>query len=462
MDNLIIRLILDAGQFASELDKEEAKIRELDAMSLRDKTVNVDVQDAEAKAELAEIARAESKTVRVDLDDARARARIEEDARDRDTTVRVRVDDAEARARLAEDTKPEEKRVRLNIEGGEGGGLGIGALLSALPMLSPLVATATAGVMGLASAFASATAGVGGFAVVAVPTLKDVFQGTEAVQKAQEAYNNAVTNKQRQEALQKEKEAWASMDAEEQRAARSLMDFQQFFRQFRQSFETPVINAFVNGLQMLRQLLIDMRPVIQNATEAFTELEGEAGRALGSPYWQQFFGFLGSTAKPMLLDFGQAIGNLIKGFTGLLMAFQPLSTGMAQGLLTLTQRFAAWATTLQSSQGFQQFVAYVRANGPLVVQLIGQLATIATQLLSAWAPVGHQLLEAAVSLGQMVSGLLKANPALGTMLGYLVSGIGMFKLFGGAISPIVSGIESLSGVLKLIGSGFEVLSGLVS
>lgn len=81
MDNLIIRLILDAGQFASELDKEEAKIRELDAMSLRDKTVSVDVQDAEAKAELTEIARAESKTVRVDLDDTRARARLDEDVR---------------------------------------------------------------------------------------------------------------------------------------------------------------------------------------------------------------------------------------------------------------------------------------------------------------------------------------------------------------------------------------------
>ncbi|GMA49316.1 hypothetical protein GCM10025857_06730 [Alicyclobacillus contaminans] len=386
--SLVIRLILNAAQFAAELDKEEARLDELDAKKLGDKVIT------------------------------------------------VRIDDAEARAELARDTETEEKQIRVRTEEtGGGGGFGIGALLTALPALSPLLATATAGAMGLASAFTAAVAGAGGLAAVAVPTIHDVITATQQGQKGLQG-----------------------LDAQERQAAQSLLQFEMFWKGFTQSFQSPVLNMFTNGLKMLQQLLTDMRPIITAAAQAFTQLESEAAKALGSPFWQQFFTFLGTNARPMLVDFGEAIGNLVKGFAALLMAFQPLSTSMAQGLLTLTQRFAAWATSLQSSQGFQQFLTYVRTNGPMVVQLIGQLASIAGRLLVAWAPLGHQILQTALSLATFVNQLLTAHPQLAALVGYVITGVGAFKLFGAGISSVSNAVKSVSSVIKSVQQAFEVLA----
>lgn len=393
-ENLVIKLVIDAGQFTAELDKEEAKLKELDAQQLSDKTM----------------------------------------------TIHVNVDDAEARARLAKDTKPEKKEIKVDI----GGGLGLGAILTALPALSPLLATASAGLMGLASAFAAAGAGAAGLAAVAVPALGQVFKANQQLQKAIDAYNNAQNDKQRQAALQKEIQITSQLTAQQQQELDALIEFQNFWQNFTAQFSQPVADLWVNGLQMLESVLTAIQPVIMGAARAFTQLAGEASKALGSPFWRGFFQFLGTNAQPMLVDFGEAIGNLIKGFAGLLMAFQPLSTSMAQGLLTLTQRFAAWATSLQSSQGFHQFIEYVRQNGPLVIQLIGQLASLIGKLLVAMAPFGHVILEAANGLALMLNQLLSLNPIVGQIIVAIMQGAGVLKL-------LTVGLNLASAAMKLFG-----------
>ena len=74
-------------------------------------------------------------------------------------------------------------------------------------------------------------------------------------------------------------------------------------------------------------------------------------------------------------------------------AFGPLAADMLTGFQNLTKRFRDWATTLSENQQFQEFIQYIRDNGPGVINLIGNLITFLVNVGIAMAPIGSFLVD---------------------------------------------------------------------
>ena len=76
---------------------------------------------------------------------------------------------------------------------------------------------------------------------------------------------------------------------------------------------------------------------------------------------------------------------------------------MEQGLLGITEKFSTWANTLSSNPAFQNFVEYVQTNGPVLWDLLGNIANIFGDIIKAAAPLGEILLKAFESVTQSIS-----------------------------------------------------------
>lgn len=294
--------------------------------------------------------------------------------------------------------------------GRRGGRVGplLGGAIAAGAGISPAVlGPALAGAMGLVSAFASAGVATAGFGAVATSVLGGVFQAESKLTQAQQAYNAATTAKGRQAALKKEQAALSGLDANQQKALKSLQNFKSFWDSFTHSLSGGVFKVFANGLKLLQTLLTDMKPAISGAAQAFGTLMQDAEQALKSPFWKQFFSFIGKTAKPMIEDFGKIFGNLLKVFAGVTEAFAPMAKSMMGGLVHLTKELANWASSLKNSKGFKEFIDYVKQNGPKVLKTIGNLFNIAKNLMIILAPIGSLLLTALEKVSKWVADVTK-------------------------------------------------------
>ncbi|KMS67290.1 hypothetical protein ACZ91_67425, partial [Streptomyces regensis] len=115
----------------------------------------------------------------------------------------------------------------------------------------------------------------------------------------------------------------------------------------------PVVTK---GLQLLRQLLPTLTPFVRAAAAAFGDMLDKVAagtRRAGPKKWADEMAAASGTA---LRDFLTAIGNIARGFGGLMQAFLPASAGVTGGLVSMTDSFADWATGLKGSEGFADFL----------------------------------------------------------------------------------------------------------
>jgi hypothetical protein len=160
------------------------------------------------------------------------------------------------------------------------------------------------------------------------------------------------------------------------------------FQQWAQSLEPAVIPLFLQGMGLIERLLPMLTPLVVASADAFGYLLDQAEAALGSPFWKSFFDFLARTAGPAISGFGDILGNLARGFGGILMAFEPMSMDLTNGLVDLTERFADWGEGLADNPGFQAFVDYVRAVWPELKATLGAVADAFVAIIDAMAPLG--------------------------------------------------------------------------
>lgn len=459
--NATEKINLDDAVAKDELDQFKLKLDEL-----RNQTVDINLEDTDAKEKIdelkAKLAEIKNPDVKVNLDNTNLEAQVEEakielDSLPNDKDVKVNVDNADLEVQVEEaklelDQIPDEKVVHVRVEqsggagratdsGGAGGGILPWLIASALPLISPIGAPALAGGMGLLSSLVSGGVGTAGLAAVGVGDLKPVFNANSQVNSAQQSAASATTPAARATALKQEQQAWASLDTSQQQALHSLQSFSSFWQGFVTQFSKPVTDMFTNGLKMLQSLLTDMKPVITASAQAFSQLEQGASKALESPFWKNFFNYLGGSAKQSIVDIGQSMGNMVKGVSALVMAFDPMAKSMNQGLVNLTQRFADWATQLSKTKGFQDFLNYARQEGPQVLQLIGNLATTVAKLLIAMAPAGALLLQVVNGVLKFVNALLGANPLVGQLATAVMEGVAAMKLLGPVINGVLTAVK---------------------
>lgn len=304
-------------------------------------------------------------------------------------------------------------------DAGDSVGFLVKSLIAISPGVIPILASTVTSTMGLGASFVAAGAGVTGFTAVAIPNLLSVFEALEEINKAQDKYNKATTEKEKLKALAELESIYAELDEEQKAALKSLQDFKDFFLEFAEEFRKPVFTIFSQSLDFLRQLLNEMKPAISSASDGISTIISLLTTSLDTKEWQEFFGFIGSRAGPSLVAFSKGIGNVLTGLINLFMAFSPLAEDMENGFIRMTKRFSEWSYSLQESDGFQRFIEYSLRNVPAVLKFISNLNSIIGNLVVTLSPIGEVVLVILNVITGFLAEILRVTAAFSQWEGFL-------------------------------------------
>lgn len=169
-----------------------------------------------------------------------------------------------------------------------------------------------------------------------------------------------------------------------------------------------------DGINNLLPLLPKVSSIITEIATAMGSLASDAGASLAGPQWAGFFDYLENEAAPILVEFGKTVGNFAQGFANLLVGLSPAASDFSGGLLEMSRSFAEWSRSLESNQGFQSFLDYVREAGPKAVDFLGSLVEAIAGIAQAAAPVGDVVLPILTAMLDLIGNL--ASSPLGAVL----------------------------------------------
>ncbi len=183
--------------------------------------------------------------------------------------------------------------------------------------------------------------------------------------------------------------------------------------------------GMTEGLEDIVGMLPQLRAVVTAMSEGVGTLSADAGAGLAGPEFEQFFDFLTTDGKQILIEAGRTLGNFIDGFASLMVAFGPLTREYSAGLLDMSRRFEEWSEGLDRTDGFRAFVQYVEDNAPAVREMFGSIGTALVEVAKAAAPVGEIMVPALEALADAIS--IVADTPMGS---FLILGVAITSLAG--------------------------------
>ncbi|HHW5851533.1 TPA: hypothetical protein ACU2ZM_000329 [Staphylococcus aureus] len=341
------------------------------------------------------------------------------------------------------------------------------ALLNAIKVL-------TGGVLALGGAVAIAGAGFVAFGAMAISAIKMLNDGTLQASSATNEYKKA---------LDGVKSAWTDIIKQNQSAIfttlanglntvkTAMQSLQPFFSGISRRMEeasqsvlkwaqnSGVASRFFNmmnttGVSVFNKLLSAAGGFGDGLVNVFTQL---APLFQWSADWldrlgQSFSNWANSAAgensitrfieytKTNLPIIGNIFKNVFVGISNLMSAFSGSSTGIFQSLEQMTAKFREWSEQVGQSQGFKDFVSYIQTNGPLIMQLIGNIARGLVAFATAMAPIASAVLRVAVAITGWIANLFEAHPATAQLVGVIITLVGAFRFL---IAPILAVMDFL-------------------
>lgn len=341
------------------------------------------------------------------------------------------------------------------------------ALLNAIKVL-------TGGVLALGGAVAIAGAGFVAFGAMAISAIKMLNDGTLQASSATNEYKKA---------LDGVKSAWTDIIKQNQSAIfttlanglntvkTAMQSLQPFFSGISRGMEeasqsvlkwaenSSVASRFFNmmnttGVSVFNKLLSAAGGFGDGLVNVFTQL---APLFQWSADWldrlgQSFSNWANSAAgensitrfieytKTNLPIIGNIFKNVFAGINNLMNAFSGSSTGIFPSLEQMTAKFREWSEQVGQSQGFKDFVSYIQTNGPLIMQLIGNIARGLVAFATAMAPIASAVLRVAVAITGWIANLFEAHPATAQLVGVIITLVGAFRFL---IAPILAVMDFL-------------------
>jgi hypothetical protein len=179
------------------------------------------------------------------------------------------------------------------------------------------------------------------------------------------------------------------------------------FKDLAASAQTAMLPGLQKGLQAILSsgVMTNLKEAITKIATALGELFTKAGQALGSPAWKQFIDYIGNTAGPVLKILFTTLGNLGRGFASLLQAFTPVALQMGLGFQSMTAKFAAWAAGLSQTQGFKDFIQFLKDNGPRLLDTLKQVAVALVNVVQGASPLTGVYLQALKDFANVLGAL---------------------------------------------------------
>lgn len=387
----------------------------------------------------------------------------------------------------------------------------IASTVGLLGQLGPMVGTIAGSTFALASAFGTAGIGAAAFGAIAVTNLKSIFGANEELVKLQEELTKADTTEERTKILEEMKTVQGGLNDEQRDGLKAINDLKDTWSGIAGSLQTQTIEIFTKALGLLSGVLEKLKPMFTNVMDAANGLMDSLGKTIDSAPMQAFFDYLNTSAAPIMQTITEAVGFFIQGFLNMMTAFGPLAEATAAGfrnmgegfaewaaglsesekfqtfvdyvqenmpkvrsifsdaiqgminmfaafapssetmmssLQDMMERFKKWSATIGESKGFQNFIDYIKENGPVVISTIGSIVTFIVNLGIALAPIGAKILELVNGFLQWMNGMMQAHPWIGKiMAGAIVLGGALIGL-----APIIVLVNSMFGklVLKMI------------
>ena len=145
-------------------------------------------------------------------------------------------------------------------------------------------------------------------------------------------YNQAVTDKQRDTALEKQKALWESLDPAQQAAAKSIMAVKSAWAGLVETMKPQVFTLSATALNAIALAIPALTPMLNGVAVALDGVTRSLISSLQGPFWSTFMANISQIAGPMLGSLLRSLGNIVTGLAGMLSAFLPMVDGVTGGL----------------------------------------------------------------------------------------------------------------------------------
>ena len=206
------------------------------------------------------------------------------------------------------------------------------------------------------------------------------------------------------------------------------------------SITGPVVfTLMAESLKVLNDILKALAPSFQQFGQVALSAVQSLGKWLDGPQGATMFKFFKDFGA---LSFGKIIsilGNLTVAIIGVFEAFGPFAMDMLDGLDRLTAGWAKLGQGLGKSNGFQQFLAFVRQTGPQVLDVLGAFVDAVLNIAKAVAPFAGPVLSGLEGVFRFIAELdpsVLAPIAAGIMV--IVGGIQLLTMAQAALNIVLS------------------------
>ncbi|HHX0067796.1 TPA: DUF6781 family protein [Staphylococcus aureus] len=353
----------------------------------------------------------------------------------------------------------------------------IGGLVPAIAAVGNATVALGGGAVGAAGAFGVLRLGITGFAGMAASAIQMLDKGMIQASNATNEYKSALSGvKSTWQSIVKENasQIFYAMASGIRSASNALNQMRPFLSGIAGLVNTNAakLNTWVTssgtaqrafealnttGVKIFGNLLSAGGHFGDGLVEIFTQLmplfewssKGFQSMALSFQKWahsvegsQAIQGFINYT-KTNLPIIGNIFKNTFIGIFNIFKAFAPNSTTIFQSLEKMTQKFAEWSAGIAKSDGFKKFVQYMNENGPVIMQLIGNVAMALVNFGIAMAPIASQVLKAVTAFAGWIAKLFETHPAVAQLVGVSISLAGALM----ALVPNIVGITTFIGPL---------------
>ena len=306
------------------------------------------------------------------------------------------------------------------------------------PALIPIGAVGIQGVAGLANQF--------GFAAVAAGTAVAAFQGVgdalTAVNKA--ALDPTVKN------LQAAHDALKLLSPAGRSLIGQLQELKPILTSLRDTAAEGLFPGVIEGLESLERLAPGLDAILSTVSETLGDLFAAGADSLASSRWADFFAVIALNARPVLTDLASAIGSVVHGLSEMWEAFMPLNRDFGSWMADAARSFDQWATGLSETKGFQDFVAYIRENGPKVADAAAAIGDAFVQIVQAGAPLGGPILSALTGIAEAIATIV--DSPLGTPIMAAVTAMSALSIATNIATAATLRLKAAQATLAIPGS----------
>lgn len=200
-------------------------------------------------------------------------------------------------------------------------------------------------------------------------------------------------------------EKLAKLPPASRETALALIALKEETKAWSDSLAPKTMPVMTEGINILRDIIPQLTPLVTAAADSFREFLGELGKDVSGGGLKQFIGDLADSARKTLPDFLNSIKNIAVGIGGIISAFLPFSGTVTGGIEGATAAFAKWGQGLKDSEGFKTFIGYIREIMPVLGQFLERVGSAGIEISKGLGPLAGMGLAVAEALGKMLQAI---------------------------------------------------------